>query len=192
MTNQAIRWSGLAVSVGAVLLGAAIVRLSFGPSNADLLSSPLISTLFFVSCLLLLLGLPGMYARQASTAGWLGLLGHVLFQTGILLPLILGAVPLVYPSSKISTPGDSVTGGLLGIAWTLGLLLTAIATTRAAVFPRATGILLLAATAGFFFNFFIAELLPSVAGQVGGIVLGILIALPLTWIGVWMWRDRAA
>ena len=66
-------------------------------------------------------------------------------------------------------------------------LLTGVATLRAGVFPPAAGILLLAATAGFFFAFFVAEFLPPVAGQVGIAALGILLGLGFTWIGISMW-----
>jgi hypothetical protein len=69
----------------------------------------------------------------------------------------------------------------------LGLLLTGIAIIRAGVFPRGAGILLLAATAGFFFDFFVAEFLPPLAGQIGSAVFGILLALALSWIGVSLW-----
>ena len=41
--------------------------------------------------------------------------------------------------------------------------------------------------AGFFFNFFIAEFLPPLAGQVGTALFGILLALSLTWIGAYIW-----
>ena len=68
-----------------------------------------------------------MYARQADAAGWLGLAGHALLQTGILMPLVLAATPLVYPSLN-PAPGENLVVFLLGIALTLGLLLTGIAT----------------------------------------------------------------
>jgi hypothetical protein len=73
---------------------------------------------------------------------------------------------------------------LLGIALTLGLLLTGIATIRAGIFPRGAGILLLAAMAGFFFDFFVAEFLPPMAGQIGSAIFGSLLAFALAWIGI--------
>ena len=104
-----------------------------------------------------------MYARQADAAGWLGLIGHALLQTGILVLVVLTSPPLLYSSFDLPFE-ESLTGFLLAIALSLGLLLTAIATLRAGVFPRWAGILLLAGTGGFFFGFFIAELLPRLAG----------------------------
>jgi len=151
--------------------------------------SPGVARLFLLSSIFLLLSLPAMYARQADAAGWLGLAGHVLLQTGILLLVLLAATPILYPA--IQTPsGENVVAFLLGIALTLGLLLTGIATIRAGVFPRWAGILLLAAMAGFFFDFFVAEFLPPVAGQVGSAFFGVLLALALAWIGIALWIGK--
>jgi hypothetical protein len=185
MADSAVRLSGTLLIVGAVLLGTAIVVVSFNPV-IDQPISPRISLLLLLSAILLLLSLPVMYARQAQTAGWLGLTGHVLLQTGILLLVVLAATPLLYPSLN-PAPGENVVVFLLGIALTLGLLLTGIATIAAGVYPRWAGILLLAATAGFFFVFFVAEFLPSMAGQLGSAFFGILLALALVWIGLAIW-----
>jgi hypothetical protein len=77
---------------------------------------------------------------------------------------------------------------VLGIALTLGLLLTGIATFEAAVFPRPAAILVLAAMAGFFFVFFVAEFLPPAAGQLGTAVFGVLLAVGLSWVGLTLWQ----
>ena len=187
MTNIAIRWSGSLLIIGAALLGTAILLASLAPEQGQQLP-PLANAFLFLAGILLLLSLPAMYARQANLAGWLGLLGHVLLQTGVVFFVVASAPPLLY--SSFDRPfEDSVTAGLLGIALILGLLLSAIATIRVGVYPRGAGILLLIGTASFFFSFFIAELLPGLAGQVGGVILSILLALALAWIGLSMWRD---
>jgi hypothetical protein len=181
ITHTALRLSGLLLMGGAALLGVAIVWLSFSPV-IDQVFSPGINALLLLSAILLLLSLPGMYAKQAGSAGWLGLAGHALLHVGIVLIVIVAATPFLYPSIK-EAPGENVVAFVLGIALTLGLLLTGIATLRAGVYPRWSGILLLAATAGFFFDFFVAEFLPPIAGQVGSATFGLLLALALTWIG---------
>ena len=187
MTNIAIRWSGSLLIIGAALLGTAILLASLAPEQGQQLP-PLANACLFLAGILLLLSLPAMYARQANLAGWLGLLGHVLLQTGVVFFVVASASPLLY--SSFDRPfEDSVTAGLLGIALILGLLLSAIATIRVGVYPRGAGIFLLIGTASFFFSFFIAELLPGLAGQVGGVILSILLALALAWIGLSMWRD---
>jgi len=186
MKNIAIQWCGLLLIVGAALLVVALVMASFVPELNQQLP-PLANTLLFVSSIFFLLSLPAMYARQADVAGWLGLIGHGLLQTGILLFVIVSAPPLLYSSFDLPFE-NSLTAFLLGIALTLGLLLTAIATLRAGVFPRWAGILLLAGTAGFFFSFFIAEWLPRLAGQVVGVITNIPLGLALAWIGFSMWK----
>jgi len=202
MTSFAIRWSGLLLIVGAALLVAALAIASTTPEMSQ--KPPLANALLFPASVLLLLSLPAMYARQADAAGWLGLVGHALLQTGILLFVVVSAPPLLY--SSFDLPFEiSVTAFLLGIALTLGLLLTAIATLRAGVFPKWAGILLFVGTAGFFFGFFIADkvpppahgffiakLLPRLAGQVVVVITNILLGLlglALAWIGLSMWTS---
>lgn len=190
MTDIAVRSGGILLVAGAALLGSAIVLLSFSPV-IDRPIPPRAGLLLLVSAILLLLSLPSMYARHAQAAGWLGLTGHALLQTGMLLLVVLAATPLLYPSLN-PAPGENVVVFLLGIALTVGLLLTGIATIQAAVFPVWAGILLLAATAGFFFVFFVAEFLPPIAGQMGSAFFGILLALALAWIGVAVWTGNQA
>jgi hypothetical protein len=101
----------------------------------------------------------------------------------------VAAPPLLYPALKLSS-GENIVVFLLGIALTLGLLLTGIATIRAGIFPRWAGILLLAAMAGFTFDFFVAEFLPPAAGQLGSAIFGILLALSFAWIGVALWMGK--
>ena len=188
MSEIAFRWSGILLVVGAVLLGIAIVIISLKPV-VNQVFSPGVSLLLLLSSILLLLSLPAMYARQANAAGWLGLTGHVLLQTGVLLLVVVAAPALLYPSLN-QAPGESWTAFLLGIALALGLLLTGIATVRAGIYPRGAGSLLLAAMAGFFFTFFVAEFLPPLAGQLGSAIFGILLALSLAWIGVALWIGK--
>lgn len=185
MLDIATRWSGVLVILGAVLLGIVIVFISLKPVINQVLS-PGVSLLLLVSSILLLLSLPAMYARQANAAGWVGLTGYALLQTGVLLLVVIAAPAILYPSLKTAT-GENLVVFLLGIALTLGLLLTGIATLRAGIFPRGAGIMLLAAMAGFFFDFFVAEFLPAAAGQIGSAIFGILLAFSLAWIGAALW-----
>lgn len=190
MADIALRLGGILLIIGAILLGTAIVMISANPVMNQPLS-PRATPLLLLSAILLLLSLPAMYARQAPSAGWLGLAGFALFQTGIVLLVVTAGPPLLYPSLNL-IPSEHLIVFLLGIALTLGLLLTAIATIQANVFPRWAGILLLAATIGFFFDFFIAEFLPPIAGQIGSAFFGILLALALVWIGIALWTGKPA
>lgn len=181
MAETAVRWGGGLLIAGATLLGAAIVLISLNPVVNQPLSRSN-SLLLLLSAIFLLLALPAMYARQADAAGWLGLAGFGLLQAGVLLLVVIASTPLLYPALT-TVPGEDIVVFLLGIVLTLGLLLTGIATVRADIFPLLAGILLLAATVGFFFVFFVAEFLPPQAGQVGSAIFGILLALGLAGIG---------
>lgn len=139
------------------------------------------------SAALLIVALPGMYAAQASAVGLVGLIGHALLTLGLLLLVLLAATPLLYPSFNAAPP-ENFALFILGIALTAGLLLTGFATFRARVLPRPAAMLVLAATAGFFFDFFIAEFLPAVVLRAGSVLFGIVLALGFGWIGVFLWR----
>jgi len=188
MLEMTFRWSGISLILGALLFGVAIIVISLKPVINQPLS-PAGSLLLLLSAILFLLSLPAMYARQANSAGWLGFIGHILLQSGMLLLIVLAAPSLIYPSLKL-IPGENPVTFLLGIALTVGLLLTGIATIRADIFPRMAGILLLVAMAGFFFDFFIAEFLPPVAAQVGSAFFGVLLAFSFIWIGVTLWFGK--
>jgi hypothetical protein len=187
MIKIAIRWSGLLLIVGAVLLLTALTIVSSTPQISQQLP-PRANALLFYSSILLLLSLPAMYAPQADAAGWLGLIGHALLQTGVLLFVVVSAPPLLYSSFDLPFE-NSLTAFMLGVALTFGLLLTTIATFRAGVYPRWASILLLIGTAGMFFSFFIAEWLPRIAGQVVGVITNIPLGLALAWIGFSMWNS---
>ncbi len=189
MTEIAYRWSGVFLIAGAALLGVGTVTVAFKPVINQPFS-PGIARLMLLASILLLISIPAMYAKQASAAGWLGLAGYLLLQTGIVLLALLAATPILYPSLNQGS-GENLVLFLLGISLTLGLLLTGIATLQAGVFPRWAGILVLVATAGFFFNFFVAEFLPPMAGQVGSAFFGVILAIALAWMGVFLWIDKA-
>lgn len=189
MTEIGYRWSSVLLTAGAALLGVVTVIIAFKPVINQPFS-PGIARLMLLASILLLLSFPVMYAKQANAAGWLGLTGYLLMQTGIVLLVILAATPILYPSLNQGS-GENLVLFLLGICLTLGLLLTGIATLHAGVFPRWAGILVLVATAGFFFNFFIAEFLPPITGQVGSAFFGVILAIALAWMGVFLWIDKA-
>jgi hypothetical protein len=187
MAESSIRWGGVVLFVGAILFGVALILASFGPTKA--LLSPTTSIFLLTSSVLVMLALPAMYARQANSAGAIGLGGYILLEVGMTFLVIYAAAPLVFPMLK-EPPGESPLAFFLGVSLVLGILLSSIATIRAGVFPRLTGILLLGATIGFFFDFFIAEFLPPIAGQVGGAFFGAVISVALAWIGVSIWKNQ--
>jgi hypothetical protein len=187
--NAAIHWSGPVLIAGALTFGLGVISISTRPVIAATLG-PDGAALLLASAALLILSMPAVYAVQADAAGLLGLVGHGLLTIGLLLLVVLAATPLLYPSMN-GPMGEHPLVFVLGIALTLGLLLTAIATFQANVFPRPAALLLLGAMAGFFFVFFVAEFLPPAAGQIGGAVFGAMLALGFSWIGVALWTRPA-
>ena len=183
--NLAVHLGGLALIGGAAALGIACVMISTRPVVGVAIGSG-VAVILTLSAALLLLGVPAVYAVQAEATGTLGLGAHALLVVGLLLPVVVSATPLLYPSAGLSTIEHPLVF-FLGIAFVLGLLLTAIVTMQAGVLPVPAAALVLAAMAGFFFVFFVAEFLPPAAGQAGTAVFGVLLALGLGWIGVALW-----
>ena len=188
--NAAIHWSGPVLICGALALGMAVILIATRPVIGTAIS-PDVAAVLFMSAALLLLALPAMYAVQADASGALGLVAHTLLATGLLLLVVVAATPLLHPS--VAAPiGEHPFVFVLGIALTLGLLLTGLATFQADVLPRPAAVLILGAMVGFFFVFFVAEFLPPVAGQVGTAAFAVLLALGFAWIGVALWLRSPA
>src|SRR5262245_45671301 len=125
MSNIALKWSGIVLVGGALLLGLGIVADALRPPAAAF--SSLESGLLLSGAIMLMLALPAMYARQAQAAGALGLAGHVLLETGMLLIVLVAADPLLHPASPEPSQENYVLF-VLGLALLFGLLLTAAAT----------------------------------------------------------------
>lgn len=185
MMSTAIQWSGPLLVLGALLFGLATVVAAMRPTVQSMLS-PEVATLLVLAAAFLVTSLPGMYAAQADAAGPIGLAGYALLQVGLLLLVVVSTAPLLYPSVTGSFANHPLTGGL-GVALFLGLLLTAIATLQAGIYPRPAALLLVAGMAGFFFGFFVSEFLPPGLAQVANAVLGILAPAGLAWCGAALW-----
>lgn len=188
MLEKAHRWSGMVLIAGAVVLALAFISISLQPVDNPILT-PASSLLLLLAAFLLLISLPGVYLKQADASGGLGLVGHLLLQAGLLVLVIVAAPALSYPELKL-TASENPTSFLLGIAMFAGLLLTGIATTRAAVFPRWQGTLLLVGAVGFLFSFIVAELLPPLLGQLAVAVPGILLMAALAAMGLFIWNSK--
>ncbi len=157
------RLSGLSLLLGTLL---SIIYLFIHPESDGLAyygdpMTTLSHLVGFVSVLLILLGLPGLYARQAERAGILGLVSTVLvfFSVGILdgmhniidstvtpaLATIPEAQPLLAEGGPLEKAMQSGMQGTLvsvvGPMSLLGLVLLGIATIRARVLPGWAGAL---------------------------------------------------
>ena len=150
-----------------------------------------------------LLGLTGLYFRQAAQSGWLGLAGYLLFSCWLVLIMGFSFVEaFVLPRIAHTSPSfvDSWMGmftgpkgtfdmGALPAMWTLtaplyllGGVLFGVATWRAGILPRWPGALLAAGT----LLAPVASLLPNASQPKVAVPVGV----ALVWLGYGLWSDR--
>ena len=152
-----------------------------------------------------ILGVTGLYVRQAEPSGWLGLVGYLMlsvwfaivigftFVEIFILPAMASASPAFVEgfvgvftgaASEIDFGTLPTIWGISGILYLLGGVLFGVATFRAGVFPKWAGALLAVGTAlgptAILFP-------PSLTGFVA-IPVGIAIA----WLGYALWSERRA
>jgi len=119
----------------------------------------LVTLVIVIGLLLFVIGIPGMYLRQAGRAGVLGLVGFILVFFGSLLSgafftLQVTVFPLLAQVAPKLLEGEILPGGmfLLLLVFSLldmiGAILLGIATIHAHVFPRLAGVLLIIAGIG--------------------------------------------
>lgn len=199
-----IRWSGLAAIAGGLIFA------GIQPIHpADYLPSVTTGTWAafmyakLAMCLLFLVGITGIYGRQANRAGWLGLAGFALlivtwflqavfiFTEGFILPIAAGVAPQLVESFLTLANGTQPTMdigpagavyGIAGLCYMLGGLLFGIATVRAGILPKWAAILLAVAAV----VTPAAALLPHELQRLAGIPVGLAIA----WLGYGVWSLR--
>jgi hypothetical protein len=203
--SNLIRWTGLSSIVAGVIF-AAIQPIHPADVVASVNTSAwaIITGLKTAMCLLLLLGIVGLYARQVNKAGWLGLAGFLLFglswalqtafvfaESFIMPPLatlapqfVDGFLGISYGHAGEVNLGamPAIYGLVVGGGYMLGGLLFGIATLRAGILPRwAAG--LLAATAALTP---LAALAPHAIQRLAAMPMG----LALACLGYALWSER--
>ncbi len=204
--SSLIRWSGLAaMAAGLIFAGIQPIHPPDVVASVTTGEWAIITTLKLAMCLLFLLGIAGIYARQVDKAGWLGLAGFLLlslswwlqtafvFAEAYILPELANAAPqfvesflgIVNPGSPVEMNIGALPAayGFLGILYMLGGLLFGIATLRAGILPRwPAGLLAVAAllTPA-------AALLPHDIQRLAAIPVG----LALAWLGYALWSERS-
>lgn len=201
-----LRWTGLAALVAGVIFA------GIQPIHpADVLASVTTGTwtifmsLKLLMCFLFLIGIAGLYVRQAEAAGWVGLVGVMLLivlwslQSGFVftelfvLPPLASTAPQFVESFLSLVNGTTATmdiGALVpayvvvGLAYMLGGLVFGIATVRAKVLPHWPAILM-AVTAVLTPA---AALLPHAIQRYVAIPMGI----AFIWLGWALWSERRA
>ncbi len=150
-----------------------------------------------------ILGLTGLYVRQAKKTGWLGMAGFILlslwfvlimgfsFVEAFVLPHIAASSPGFEQSwmGMFNKPAGTFNIGVLPTIWTLmaplyilGGLLFGIATFRAGILPRWAGALLALSTV----LAPVAAALPNASQPKTAIPMG----LALAWLGYALWSEK--
>ena len=203
-TENLLRWSGIAAIIG----GACYLLVGlFHPSNVP---SSVVTTPWLVVHILAMgtsffgmIGLTGLYARQAEKTGWLGLAGYLLlnlwlalilgftFVEVFILPMVASAAPAFVAGwlGMFTGTASDINLGALPTIWTitgplyiLGGILFGIATFRARILPRWSGVLLAVGTAiGPAAAFISLDYQPKVAVPVG---------VALIWMGYALWSEK--
>jgi hypothetical protein len=195
LTANLIRWSGLISILAGVLYALGALLHPVGEDLAAYASPQWVPAhqVYWVSAMLMLFGLVGLYARQVEKTGWLGLVGFVLAFIGtVLVDSIFVMASTVLPLVAVQAPAlfDQAaappTFGVLVVV--LGYILFGIATMRAGVLPRWSGLLLIIGSA----MFMISEAVPLNASlshlivTIGDVIFG----TGFVWMGFALWSEK--
>ncbi len=204
-TSNLIRWAGLSAVVGGTLFVA--MQPIHPPEILSSVTTPAWAIVHYVGiamCLLNLLGITGIYARQAQQAGWLGLAGFLLFglmwaltasfqfAEALILPLLATEAPRFAVGFLGITSGSpsEVSLGILpavysatSVLYLFGGVLLGIATFRAGVLPRWAGGGLAVATVA---PLALSLLLPHEFIRLAAVPIGV----ALVWLGCALWSER--
>jgi hypothetical protein len=205
--SSLIRWSGLAaMAAGLIFAGIQPIHPPDVVASVTTGEWAIITTLKLAMCLLFLLGIAGICARQVERAGWLGLAGFLLltlswwlqtafvFAEAYILPQLATTAPKFVDgllgtlaagrTSKVDLGALPAIYSLgVGIPYMLGGLLFGIATLRAGILPRwPAGLLAVAAALTP-----AAALLPHAIQRLAAIP----VALALAWLGYALWSERS-
>jgi hypothetical protein len=193
-TKTLVRASGLALLIGAVLatIGNVLNSLLFPGNDPSQFSNPLLLVLMWlgaIGSILLLIGLPGLAARQGARGGWLGFVGFVFTWLGGLLFTSLNFINIIIiPWLAQEAPKLAASNGpgalfvaylVASVSFALGGILLGIAIMRGKIWSRWTGILLLA---GAVLNLVDFPLNGLISGIVSAVAF-ILFAGALAWVG---------
>jgi hypothetical protein len=202
--SNLIRSAGLSAMVAGLIF--AVVGLIHPPQVVSSVTTgmwTIVHSLTIAMSFFGLLGLAGIYARQAEETGWLGLAGYVLlslwfvlvtgftFFEAFILPLLVTDAPKFAEAFLGISTGSAAAANvgalatlwsLLGVMYILGGLLFGFATLRAHVLSRwAGGLLGLGAVSSPAF-----ALVPQAFAPLAAVPVG----LGLAWMGYAVWSER--
>lgn len=206
-----VRWSGFMAMLGGLLFPVAALM---HPNGEDLASVQMQNwvpahLLGWIAVSLIHLGLVGLYTCQAKETGWLGLIGFLLAFVGTAfastvqyvastaIPLIATQAPELF--DQATTP-PQFGPPLIILGFVLGHVLFGLATMRAGVLPKWSGLMVMIGVTLFFLGelSFFGQKAPAlqlvfdvirewrVVILIGDAAFG----LGLAWMGYALWADR--
>ncbi|WP_423065368.1 hypothetical protein [Devosia sp. CN2-171] len=200
-----VRCTGLAaILAGAIFAGIQPIHPPDMLASVTTGNWAIIISLKLAMCLLFLVGIAGLYLRQAERTGWLGLAGFLLltvsfwlqtafvFAELFILPVVAASTPAFvdsYLGVVNGSPGEMDIGalvptyGVVGLCYVLGGLLFGIAAVRAGILPRLPAMVL--AIAAIITP--AAAFLPHEIQRFAAVPMG----LALGWLGWALWSERA-
>jgi hypothetical protein len=195
-SSSLIRWSGLAALVGSVLLVVLdVAEFALLGDQAESVAAAtgaliIVRASFIMAIALIILGLVGLYARQAEQTGVLGLIAFLVAFIGSVMvaglqwgaafisPWLAGVAPELLDTE----PSEALMAGIMlsFVLFALGWLLFGLASLRARALPRGAAVLLMVGAALMF-----VLLLLELPGFT--VVFGVALA----WMGYALWAGAA-
>jgi hypothetical protein len=198
-----LRWSGLALVAGSLLLAVATALHPSRETTATILAAEVrlvaAHVLFTLSSLLVLLGLPGLYGAQSVRMGRLGLAGFLVAFVGTALIAVSGNFGFLAPVLAAESPAtiDAIIVYLPVVAlnaaafvgFVVGFILFGVAMAKTATFPRWCGLLVAVGAPSHVVGFALAQFVSPALWAVailGSVALG----AGLAWPGYHLWQAR--
>jgi hypothetical protein len=192
------------VAAGVLIVVATLLHPSRETATTIIASEPRLVTahvVYTLAWLLVLLGLPGLYAAQSGGMGRLGLAGFLTAFSGTYLIAVTGNFGFLAPVLAKQSPAvlDSISqyppvvivNGLAAILFIIGYVLFGVAMIRTATLPSWSGILVAVGAPAHLLGFGIAQLISTAAWPIA--ILGSAsLGAGLAWPGYRLWHTPAA
>jgi hypothetical protein len=199
-----VRWCGMALmAAGVLLVVATLLHLSRETATTIIASEPRLVAahmVYTLAWLLVLLGLPGLYAAQRGGMGRLGLAGFLSAFAGTYLIAVTGNFGFLAPVLARQSPAvlDSISqyspvvivNGLAAILFMIGYVLFGIAVIRVPTLPRWPGVLVAVGAPAHLIGFGVSQLV-STAGWSIAILGSVSLGAGLAGSGHRLWRGPA-
>jgi len=199
-----LRWSGLALAAGGLVLAVATVLHPSRETPATILQAEVrlvaAHALSTLSYLLVLLGLPALYGAASVGMGRLGLVGFLLAFLGTMLVAVSGNFGFLAPVLAAESPEtidainryppEAALNGVAFAGFVVGFVSFGVAMARTASFPRPCGVLVAVGTLTQVVGFALAQLV-SPAWWIVAILGSLALGAGLAWPGYRIWQRPA-